>query len=177
MTNETIIDTPSTAQPPGTVDSRAPRFGATITTALLLIGIIALTSGVSAQAAQLTLDERIVNPGFLILLIVEALFAWSLISARTHPYALVFRSLIRKRLSAPAEWEDARAPRFAQGVGFAILGIGIVLHLFAVPYALLIAASAAFIAAFLNAFFGFCLGCELYVLLLRAGVIRHAASR
>ena len=44
------------------------------------------------------------------------------------------------------------------------------------PYGLVIAASAAFVAAFLNAAFGYCLGCQLYLLLVRAGVIRRQAA-
>jgi len=46
-----------------------------------------------------------------------------------------------------------------------------VLHLFGVPWALPIAAALAFVAAFLNAAFGLCLGCELYLLLQRAGLV------
>ena len=53
-----------------------------------------------------------------------------------------------------------------------MVGIGLVLHLVAVPWALVIAGAAAFIAAFLNAAFGFCLGCELYLLLARVRATR-----
>ncbi len=49
--------------------------------------------------------------------------------------------------------------------------IGLILHLAGVPWALPIAAAAAFVAAFLNAVFGYCLGCQLYLLLQRAGVV------
>ena len=35
-------------------------------------------------------------------------------------------------------------------------------------------AAAAFIAAFLNAVFGLCLGCQLYLLLQRAGIVGRA---
>ena len=45
--------------------------------------------------------------------------------------------------------------------------VGIVLHLAGVPWALPIAAAAAFAAAFLNAVFGVCLGCMLYLALAR----------
>ncbi len=44
------------------------------------------------------------------------------------------------------------------------------------PAALPIAAALAFVAAFLNAAFGYCLGCQIYLLLVRAGVIRRRAS-
>ena len=56
-------------------------------------------------------------------------------------------------------------------MSFAITAVGLVLHLLGVPYALVIAASAAFVAAFLNSVFAFCLGCQLYLLLVRAGIL------
>jgi hypothetical protein len=40
---------------------------------------------------------------------------------------------------------------------------------------LVIAASIAFVAAFLNAVFGLCLGCEMYALLVRGKIIRPAS--
>lgn len=49
-------------------------------------------------------------------------------------------------------------------------GVGLLLHLIGVPWALPIAAGMAFIAAFLNAVFGLCLGCQLYLLLQRVGL-------
>ncbi|HWU29324.1 MAG TPA: DUF4395 family protein, partial [Microbacterium sp.] len=64
-----------------------------------------------------------------------------------------------------------RPPRFAQGVGLFVVGVGLLLHVLGVPLALPIATAMAFVAAFLNAAFGFCLGCELYLLLQRAGVL------
>lgn len=164
----------TTPQPAGTVDPRSPRFGASITSALLLAGVYlaALGSSAGPGLAQLPLVARAADPGFLVLLLVALLFAWSLISARTHPFAALFRGIVRPRLGPPTEWEDARPPRFAQGVGLFVVGIGLVLHLVAVPWALVIAGAAAFIAAFLNAAFGFCLGCELYLLLARVRATR-----
>ena len=54
--------------------------------------------------------------------------------------------------------------------------VGLVLHLAGVPWALPIAAALAFVAAFLNAVFGLCLGCQLYLLLQRAGIVGRAAT-
>ena len=98
--------------------------------------------------------------------------AGAVVQFSTHPFAALFRGIVRPRLGPPTEWEDARPPRFAQGVGLFVVGIGLVLHLVAVPWALVIAGAAAFIAAFLNAAFGFCLGCELYLLLARVRATR-----
>jgi hypothetical protein len=58
-------------------------------------------------------------------------------------------------------------------VGLLVAGTGLALALFDVPNGLLIAAAAAFIAAFLNAAFAFCLGCQMYLGLKRIGVIRN----
>ncbi|NKF34382.1 DUF4395 family protein, partial [Pseudomonas sp. BGM005] len=62
------------------------------------------------------------------------------------------------------------------GVGLFVVTIGVVLHLVGVPWALPIATAAAFIAAFLNAAFSFCLGCQIYLLLQRAGILGRAPS-
>ena len=139
---------------------------------LASVYLAALGNSTATGLAQLPLVARAADPGFLLLLLVALLFAWSLVSARTHPFAALFRGIVRPRLGPPAEWEDARPPRFAQGVGLFVVGIGIVLHLAAVPWALVIAGAAAFIAAFLNAAFGFCLGCEIYLLLTRVRAAR-----
>jgi hypothetical protein len=83
---------------------------------------------------------------------------------------------VQPRLAPPAELEDPRPPRFAQGVGLLVTVIGLALHLLGVPWALPIAAAAAFVAAFLNAAFGFCLGCQLYLLLARWGLVGRRAA-
>lgn len=164
-----MTTTATIQQPAGTVDPRAPRFGATITSVLLLVGVYlaAVGSSTAPGLAARPIAERIADPGFIVLLIVAALFAWSLVSAGTHPFSALFRRVVRPRLAPPTEWEDARPPRFAQGVGLFVVGVGLVLHLIGVPWALVIAGAAAFVAAFLNAAFGFCLGCEMYLLLAR----------
>lgn len=141
------------------IDPRAPRFGAGITAILLLV-VIGLALGTTGPAATLLFAA------------LTALFGYAAVAGiQRHPYGLLFRTVIRPRLAPPAELEDPTPPTFAQGVGFAITAIGLVLHLLGVPYALVIAASFAFIAAFLNSVFAFCLGCQVYLLLVRVGVL------
>ena len=84
------------------------------------------------------------------------------------PYGLLFRTVVRPRLGAPSELEDAAPPRFAQavGLGFAVLALAGYLSGAALLGA--VATGAALAAAFLNAAFGFCLGCEVYLLAKRA---------
>jgi hypothetical protein len=152
---------------PAGIDPRGPRFGAAITSLLLAVVILlALTAP----------STRILDPAFLLLLIVALLFLWSVLSPRTAPWGVLYRSLVQPRLKPPVELEDPRPPRFAQGVGLAVSVVGLALQVAGVPWALPIAAAAAFVAAFLNAAFGFCLGCQLYLLLARWGLVGRRAA-
>lgn len=141
------------------IDPRSPRFGAGITAVLLLVAIGLSLSGVQIAA-------------LIVLGAIVALFAWGAFAGiRRHPYGAIFRALIRPRLAAPSELEDPVPPTFAQGVGFVITGVGFVLALVGVPSAIVIFAALAFVAAFLNSVFGYCLGCQIYLLLARAGIL------
>jgi hypothetical protein len=142
------------------IDPRGPRFGAGITGVLLLVTI-------GLWLAGLTLAATIV---FLYIVLV---FAWGAFAGvQRHPYGLFFKSVIRPRLKPPTELEDPIPPTFAQGVGLVITGVGLLLSLIpGVGLALPIAAGLAFIAAFLNSVFAYCLGCQIYLLLVRAGVL------
>lgn len=158
---------------PARIDPRGARFTAAVTAALLLADVVlGLVEGVAS-----TLAARAVQPAFLLLTVLAAIFVWSAAAGvARNPWAALFRRLVRPRLAPPAELEDAAPPTFAQGVGAVVALTGVVLHLAGAPYGLVLAAAAAFVAAFLNAAFGYCLGCQLYVLLVRAGVIRAAAA-
>lgn len=162
--------------PPPGVDPRGPRFAATITTLLLLVATFLGLIGTSSTAASVSLAERALDPAFLLTLVIALLFLWSAVSPATAPWGVLFRRFVRSRLAPPAELEDPRPPRFAQGVGLFVVTIGLVLHLIGVPWALPIATAAAFLAAFLNAAFAFCLGCQIYLLLQRAGILGRAPS-
>lgn len=143
------------------IDPRGPRFGAGITAVLLLIVI-----GLALGGLEL--------PALVIFIVQTLLFAWGAFAGiQRHPYGLLFKKVVRPRLKPPAELEDPVPPTFAQGVGFVITLIGVVLTLLGLPLALPIAAAAAFIAAFLNSVFAYCLGCQLYLLLVRLGILGH----
>lgn len=168
---------------PAGIDPRGPRFAAAITAVLLLVATFLALIGIStAQApgtsaiSSATLAQRALDPGFLLALVIAGLFLWGVASPSTAPWGVLFRRLVRPRLTPPAELEDPRPPRFSQGVGLFVVGIGLVLQLTGVPWALPIATAAAFLAAFLNAAFAFCLGCQLYLLLQRAGLVGRAES-
>lgn len=143
------------------IDPRGPRFGAGITAVLLLAIIFLFLSRFWVLATVLQF-------------LVVVLFAWGAFAGiKAHPYGKLYAKLIRPRLAPPTELEDPRPPTFAQLVGFVITGVGVVLALvFNLPYAIPITAAFAFVAAFLNSVFGYCLGCQIWLLLVRAKLIR-----
>jgi hypothetical protein len=146
------------------IDPRSPRFGAAITAVLLLVTIFLGLTGLSTAA-------------LVLLILIALVFAWGAFAGvKRHPYGVIFRRLIRPRLAPPTELEDPVPPTFAQGVGLFVTGIGVILALVGVPYAVVIFAALAFVAAFLNSVFAYCLGCQIYLLLVRAGIVRRRAS-
>ena len=142
------------------IDPRGPRFGAAITGVLLLVVIGLWLSGLTVAATVL----------FAAIVLV---FAWGAFAGiRRHPYGLFFKAVVRPRLKPPTELEDPTPPTFAQGVGLVITLAGLLLSFIpGLQLALPIAAGLAFIAAFLNSVFAYCLGCQIYLLLVRAGIL------
>ncbi|WP_329095764.1 DUF4395 domain-containing protein [Actinomadura citrea] len=130
------------------VDPRGPRFGASVTTAVLVVVLV--TGSWALLAAQA---------------VVFAIATF--LGLRYAPYGLVFKVLIRPRLAPPRELEDEAPPRFAQGVGFGFALLGTVGYATGTAWLGIGATALALAAAFLNAAFGFCLGCEMYPLFRR----------
>ncbi|WP_051639792.1 DUF4395 domain-containing protein [Cellulomonas sp. URHE0023] len=151
---------PSGSRPDG-IDPRGPRFGAAIT--LVLLAAVLLLGAWPAAATAL-------------LAVVVASFAVGAFRGVGHTWqGWVFRRFVSPRLAPPTELEDPRPPTFAQLVGLVITGVGLVLGLVGVSAAVPVAAALALVAAFLNAVFGLCLGCEMYLLGLRLRAGRAAA--
>jgi len=135
------------------VDVRGPRFGAALTTVVLALTLLTVPSPVSTVLLAWQL-------------VVFAL--GSLVGLQAQPYGVLFRKVVRPRIGPATEFEDAAPPRFAQTVGlvFAVVGLaGLLLGVTVVAY---VAVAFALAAAFLNAAFAFCLGCEMYLLGKRA---------
>lgn len=146
---------------PAGIDPRGPRFGAALTSALLLVTVF------------LALDQATLAAAFVVLVFVTASFAiGAFFGSSKHPYGLIFKKFVRPRLAPPKELEDPRPPKFAQLVGLLVAGTGVALYVVGITGALVFAAAAAFIAAFLNAAFAYCLGCQIYVVLQRIGLIK-----
>jgi hypothetical protein len=130
------------------IDVRGPRFGAAVTTVVLVV-VLATGSGwlLAAQA------------------VVFAIGAAA--GLRRAPYGLLFAHLVRPRLAPPTAFEDEAPPRFAQAVGLVFALVGAIGYLSGALLLGIAATALALAAAFLNAAFGYCLGCEMYLLLLR----------
>lgn len=133
------------------IDARGPRFGAVVTTVVLAAVLIA---GSAWLLAWQTLAFLLGAAG----------------GVRRSPYGVLFTRLVRPRLGPPTAFEAPEPPRFAQAVGLLFAGLGLVGLTVGPGWLGLAATGAALAAAFLNAAFGYCLGCELYLLVRRATV-------
>jgi hypothetical protein len=130
------------------LDPRGQRFAATLTSVVL---IVVLATG----WGWLALAQTVV-------------FAITALDPRKGPYAYAYRALILPRLGPPAEREPAAPVRFAQTVGFTFLALATVGYLTGLTALGVVCTAFGLLAAFLNAAFGLCLGCEAYLLIKRA---------
>ena len=130
------------------IDARGPRYTAALTTFVLSLALI-------------TESNYII--GFQFAVFLSAV----LFGLRRSIYGFLYRNLIQPRLSGPIPSEDERAPRFAQLVGSLFAFTALLGGLTGNSALFLIATSFALVAAFLNAAFGFCLGCQFYLILVR----------
>ena len=152
----------TTATQPDLVDVRGPRFAAWVTTAVLVITLIVSAFSQPAAAVVLGLQALVFAVG-------------AIVGPRRHPYGRTFATVVAPRLGPVKEREPVPPLKFAQLVGliFAVVGAGE----FAAGAFLIgvIATAAALVAAFLNAAFGICLGCQLYPLVARFRPTPNAA--
>jgi hypothetical protein len=131
------------------IDPRGARFAAGVTTVLLAVTL--LTAPSATAVVVLAVQTVVFGIG-------------AVAGVQRTPYSWVFRTLVRPRLGAPDELEDAAPPRFAQAVGLGFAVVALVGYLGGVTLLGAVATGFALAAAFLNAAFGFCLGCEVYLL-------------
>ncbi|MEU4564883.1 DUF4395 domain-containing protein [Actinoplanes sp. NPDC023936] len=125
------------------LDPRGQRFAAAVTT--VVVALVLITG-----SGWLALAQALV-------------FAITAYDPRRGPYSLIFRALILPRIGPPAEPEPAAPVRFAQLVGFTFLSVSAGGYLGDAETRGLVAAAFGLLAAFLNAAFGLCLGCEAYL--------------
>ncbi|HEU0127051.1 MAG TPA: DUF4395 domain-containing protein [Pseudonocardiaceae bacterium] len=142
------------------IDPRGPRFAAWVTTAVLVV--VLLTDSAMLLAAQA---------------VVFAIGAFA--GLHVHPYGLLYRALVAPRLAPPTERENPAPVRFSQGLGFVFAAVGVLGYATGLTTLGMTATALALAAAFLNAAFGFCAGCEIYLRLparLRGRAITHTSN-
>ena len=130
------------------IDARGPRFSAALTTVVLAIALVTGSVWVATFQAVVFAIGAINGPQFT-------------------PYAFIYRTLIKPRLKSPLRTEDVRPPKFAQSIGLVFALVALVGSATETPAVFTVAIAAALAAAFLNAAFDFCLGCQIYLLLAR----------
>ena len=127
------------------VDVRGPRFAAWVTTGVL---VAALAAAILAAQAVVFAIGALGGP-------------------RNHPYGRIFSRLVAPRLGPATAREPVPPLRFAQLVGLVFAVAGVAGFALGVPLVGVVACAFALAAAFLNAAFGICLGCQLYPLVTR----------
>jgi hypothetical protein len=130
------------------IDARGPRFSAAITTVVLAIVLVTGSIWVAMFQAIVFAIGAFKGPQFT-------------------PYAFIYRTFIKPRLKSPLRTEDVRPPKFAQSIGLAFVLVAIAGAATGTSVIFSVAIAAALAAAFLNAAFDFCLGCQVYLLLAR----------
>ena len=133
---------------PTLIDVRGPRFSATLTVIVLAIALATQNVWVLAFQAVVFAIGAIRGPQFT-------------------PYAFIFKRIVKPRLRGEVVTEDSRPPQFAQSVGFAFALVGLLGAAIGSVPVFSIAVGLALAAAFLNSVFNYCLGCEMYLLVLR----------
>ena len=130
------------------IDARGPRFGAAVTTTVLAIALV--TGNKWVLLAQL---------------LVFGIGA--LRGPQFTPYGLFYKKFIKPRLEKDGPTEDVRPLKFAQSVGFLFALVGSIGAFAGLDAVFTVAVGFALAAAFLNAAFNYCLGCEMYLLIVR----------
>jgi hypothetical protein len=141
-----VLDTPEVQKI--YIDARGPRFGAAITTTVLAVALVTQNKWVLVAQGLVFLIGALRGPQFT-------------------PYGLIYKNLVKPRLSKVAPTEDVRPPKFAQAVGFVFALVGSIGAFAGVDLVFTIATGFALAAAFLNSAFNYCLGCEMYLLIVR----------
>ena len=130
------------------IDARGPRFSATLTVIVLAIALLTHSTAVIAFQWLVFGSAALFGPPKGI-------------------YGRIYRALIQPRLHGAIPSEDVRPVRFAQAVGWGFATLALIGGVANLSLLFSIATAFALAAAFLSAFFNFCLGCEVYLLIQR----------
>jgi hypothetical protein len=130
------------------IDARGPRFSAALTTVVLALALVTGWVWLATLQAVVFAIGAIKGPQFT-------------------PYAFIYRALIKPRLKSPLRTEDVRPPQFAQSIDLLFALVALAGAATGTSAVFTVAVAAALAAAFLNAAFDFCLGCQVYLILAR----------
>jgi hypothetical protein len=147
-------DSANTSVGTAVVDVRGPRFAAWVTTGVLVLVLIA--AAISAPVAAVLIAAQAV---------VFAIGA--ALGPRRHPYGRIFAAFVAPRIGAATETEPVAPLRFAQLLGLIFSAVSLLGFLAGSTVVGAVFAGFALFAAFLNAAFGICLGCQIYPLVAR----------
>lgn len=142
------------AAEPRYLDSRGPRFAATVTSIVLAVALLGINSAlfpilVSAQALVFAVGAAVGISG--------------------QPYVWLHHTFIAPRLSDPSRMQNPTAPRFAQAIGLLLLAVGLGAWFMGSLAVAATAVAAAWVVALTLALTGFCVGCETYTVWKRIG--------
>jgi hypothetical protein len=90
---------------------------------------------------------------------------------RVSPLALLVTRVVLPRLSVPAKPVPGPPKRFAQGIGATLSVAALVAWLAGATGLAMVLVAMILVAATLEAVFAVCLGCKVFALLMRAGII------
>ena len=130
------------------IDARGPRFSASITAIVLATALVTQNKWILVAQGLVFLIGATRGPQFT-------------------PYGLIFKNVVKPRLNKVAPTEDVRPPKFAQAVGFGFALVAAIGAFAGIDALFTVAVGFALAAAFLNAAFNYCLGCEMYLLITR----------
>ncbi|GGK58944.1 DUF4395 domain-containing protein [Nocardia camponoti] len=143
---------------PTQVDVRGPRFVAWITTGVLVAVLVVAAFSTTLAAILIGIQAVVFAIG-------------ALRGPVNHPYGLIYKALVAPRVGPPTETEPIPPLRFAQALGFVFATVSLLGFVLGSPIVGAVFAGFALFAAFLNAAFGVCLGCQIYPLVAR---LRHS---
>ncbi|MBF6206917.1 DUF4395 domain-containing protein [Streptomyces gardneri] len=154
MSTEIRNNSETALTPTGQVDVRGPRFVAWVTTAALVLVLIAAAFSTVAAAVLVGAQAVVFAVG-------------AALGPRRHPYGRIYAAFVAPRLAPTGETEPAAPLRFAQLLGFVFAAVSLLGFALGSTVVGAVFAGFALFAAFLNAAFGICLGCRIYPLVTR----------
>ncbi|WP_040864743.1 DUF4395 domain-containing protein [Nocardia exalbida] len=136
------------------VDVRGPRFAAWVTTGVLVVILLAAAFSPGAAAVLIALQAVVFAIG-------------AALGPRRHPYGRIYAAFVAPRLAPTSATEPTAPLRFAQLLGFVFAAVSLLGFALGSTVVGAVFAGFALFAAFLNAAFGICLGCQIYPLVAR----------